>query len=295
MHNLKEFIEKAEEIHKNKYSYDKSNYVNAKTKLIITCHKHGDFSQTPDNHIYTKKGCKECAGVKKYTTEEIINKFKKTHGEKYDYSFVEYKGMFEKIKIICKIHGVFEQTPKNHVEGKECGKCHGRHQTTEGVLKRFEVIHKNIYDYSKVVYNNMKENVIITCKKHGDFLQMPDTHLRGCGCPKCKTSKGESVIREILIENKIDFIPQKMFNECRNPVSGKMLPFDFYLLNLNLCIEFDGRQHFREGLFSKNLKSLQYRDNQKTEFCKKNNIKLLRINYKEIKKIKDIMKKNNIF
>ena len=80
-----------------------------------------------------------------------------------------------------------------------------------------------------------------------------------------------------------------MFNECRNPITKKMLPFDFYLQKSNMCIEFDGRQHFRTGLFSNDLKSMQYRDSLKTEFCKKNNISLLRIHYKDIDKIKDIM------
>lgn len=289
MKNTIEFLERAKAIHGEKYSYKKSIYINAKTKLIITCPKHGDFEQTPDNHIYTKKGCMMCAGLKKYTSDEIVEKFKRVHAEKYDYSLVDYRGMFKKIKIICKIHGVFEQTPKNHVEGKGCGKCHGRHQTTDDVIKKFISRHKGLYNYSKVVYKNMKTKIIITCGKHGDFSQTPDTHLRGCGCPKCKTSKGESIIREILNDNKIDFIPQKMFNECRNPITKKMLPFDFYLQKSNMCIEFDGRQHFRTGLFSNDLKSMQYRDSLKTEFCKKNNISLLRIHYKDIDKIKDIM------
>ena len=290
MHNTKEFIEKAIEIHGNKYSYEKSNYINAKTKITITCHKHGDFEQTPDNHIYTKKGCKICAGLKKYTTSEIIEKFKKVHGEKYDYSLVDYRGMFKKIKIICKIHGIFEQTPKNHVEGKECGKCHGRNQTTEEIISKFKSIHGETYNYSKVLYENMKTKIIIICPKHGEFFQIPDTHLKGCGCPRCKTSKGESLVYKFLKNNNISFIPQKMFNECRNPTTNRMLPFDFFLTDLNVCIEYDGRQHFREGLFNKNLKEMQYRDNFKSNFCKINNIKLIRIHYKNIDKIDEILK-----
>jgi len=175
MKNTKEFIEKAKEIHKNKYSYEKAKYINAKTKLIITCNKHGDFMQTPDNHIYTKKGCKICAGLKKYTNNEIIEKFKKVHGNKYDYSLVQYDGMFKKIKIICSKHGIFEQTPKNHVEGKGCGKCHGRHQTTKDVVEKGCIIHNGLYNYSKVEYKNMKTKIIIICNKHGEFSQTPDT------------------------------------------------------------------------------------------------------------------------
>lgn len=295
MNDTKSFIKEAKKIHGEKYLYEKSNYVNAKTKLIITCKEHGDFVQTPDNHIYTKKGCIFCAGLKKYSTEEIVKKFNNIHGKKYDYSLVDYDGMFKKIKIICSEHGVFEQTPKNHVEGKECGKCHGRNQTTDEIIERFKIIHKNMYDYSKTIYKNMKENITIICKKHGEFLQTPDTHIRGCGCPKCKSSKGESSIQNILADNKIKFISQKKFNICRNPKTNKLLPFDFYLTDLNICIEYDGRQHFREGLFSNNLEEMKYRDNFKTEFCKSNNIKLIRIHYKDINKIKDILKKEISF
>jgi len=295
MHNTKEFIEIAKKIHGNKYSYDKSEYINAKTKLTITCCKHGDFVQTPDAHIYAKKGCLKCSGAKKYSTEEIIEKFKKTHGNKYNYSLVDYCGMFKKVKIICKEHGVFEQTPKNHIMGKECGKCHGRNKTNIEFIEECKIVHKNLYDYSKVKYKNMKTKVKIVCVKHGDFLQTPETHLKGCGCPKCKNSKGESLIYRILIENKIGFIPQKMFDGCRNTITGKMLPFDFYLIDLNICIEYDGEQHFKKMRFkNSNLEDIQHRDKIKTEFCKKNGIKLLRINYKDIKKIEKIMKENHI-
>lgn len=290
MKNTNDFIKIAQEIHKGKYLYEKAVYINAKTKLTITCKKHGDFLQTPNNHIYSKQGCLICAGLKKYSNEEIIEKFKKKHGEKYDYSLVEYFGMFKKVKILCKIHGIFEQTPKNHITGKGCGKCRGLHQTNTEIINRFQLIHDDLYDYLKTIYKNMKTKVIIICSKHGEFLQTPDTHLRGSGCPKCKNSKGESKIHKLLTDRKINFVPQKMFDKCRNPLTGKMLPFDFYLPDFKMCIEYDGEQHFKKMRFKKsNLEKIQMRDKEKTNYCKKNNIFLLRISYKEIKKIEDII------
>jgi len=290
MEKTLKFIEKAKGIHNEKYTYKKSKYVNAKTKLIITCPIHDDFEQTPDNHIYTKKGCSMCAGVKKYSNKEIIEKFKLVHKKLYNYSAVRYDGMFKKVKVICEIHGVFTQTPKNHLLGKGCGKCKGKHQTTKDIIQKFKKIHEELYDYSKVDYKKMKTKVIIICKKHGKFSQTPETHIRGSGCPNCKHSKGESIIYKLLKDNEIFFDQQKTFDKCFNPITTKKLPFDFFIPKLNICIEYDGEQHFKKMRFkNSNLKEIQYRDELKNRFCKNNNIKLLRISYKNFNNIKTII------
>ena len=138
--------------------------------------------------------------------------------------------------------------------------------------------------------------MIIICKKHGEFLQTPDDHIRGHGCPRCKHSKGESIIYKFLKDEKIDFEEQKGFDGCRNPLTNKLLPFDFYLSKFNACIEFDGEQHFKEMRFNKkSLKIIQYRDGVKNNFCKENNIFLLRIPYTEIKRVKDIINEKILF
>jgi len=99
------------------------------------------------------------------------------------------------------------------------------------------------------------------------------------------------MLYKLLVDNKINFVSQKMFNECRNPKTNKMLPFDFFLTDLNICIEYDGEQHYKKMRFKKsNLEKIQYRDNIKTEFCEKNNIKLIRISYIDIKNIGNIIK-----
>lgn len=141
--------------------------------------------------------------------------------------------------------------------------------------------HENKYDYSLVNYINNKNKVKIICTTHGEFEQRPDHHLKGQGCPICKESKGEREIRKYLNDNNINFISQKRFKECRNILP---LPFDFYLPDYNICIEYDGEQHFKKFRFEKtneNLIARQNNDKIKKNFCDKNKISLLRISYNE--------------
>ena len=123
--NKDKFIKKAKEFHGNKYDYSKVEYVSAKCDVIITCKKHGDFLQKPTNHL--NGGCKKCgiekvADAKRYTKEKFLIKSKEIHGDKYDYSLVEYKNQEEPVVIICSIHGEFYQKPVYHLSGG-CKKC----------------------------------------------------------------------------------------------------------------------------------------------------------------------------
>jgi len=122
-----EFIDKARKVHGNKYDYSKVEYINNKTKVCIICREHGEFWQTPNEHLQGR-GCYECS-VKKnsdkkfLTTEEFIEKAKLVHGDKYDYSKVDYKGSHENVIIICPKHGKFEQEACSHLQGKGCHVC----------------------------------------------------------------------------------------------------------------------------------------------------------------------------
>lgn len=122
------FVSKAGEIHKDKnYSYERFVYVNAHTKGLISCNKdgHGEFAQTPNNHLYSGKGCPKCFGNEKFTTEKFVMLAKALHGDKYDYSGVNYVNMHTKVLIACNEinHGVFEQEPNSHLDGQGCPKC----------------------------------------------------------------------------------------------------------------------------------------------------------------------------
>lgn len=119
----KSFIDACNYIHGGRYRYDKTKYVKRDKKVIITCPVHGDFEQTPGNHLYGY-GCPVCAGVNKLTPEIFIAKAKKVHGDKYDYSLVTGDiSSHRKVTIICPEHGAFQQMPTGHLSGKGCLKC----------------------------------------------------------------------------------------------------------------------------------------------------------------------------
>lgn len=119
----KSFIDACNYIHGCRYIYDKTKYVKRNKKVIITCPVHGDFEQTPGNHLYGY-GCPVCAGVSKLTPEIFISKAKNIHGDKYDYSLITGDiSSHRKVAIICPEHGTFMQTPTGHLSGKGCLKC----------------------------------------------------------------------------------------------------------------------------------------------------------------------------
>jgi len=185
-----EFIINAIKIHGDKYDYSKVNYKGAKNKIIINCPEHGDFKINPTNHIYNKQGCSKCV-CRNLTINEMIIKFneksKEQHGDRYDYSLVEYKGNNIKIKIICPSHGIFEQTPYKHSNGNGCPFCGGKIKSNnEDFIEKSKTVHGNKFDYSKVNYINARTDVIIICPEHGEFKQRPTNHIDGKqGCPTC--------------------------------------------------------------------------------------------------------------
>ena len=126
---------------------------------------------------------------KKVTTQEFIERSKQIHGDKYDYSKVEYKNCSTKVCIICPNHGEFWQTPSNHLKNRGCPKCAGKNKTTEEFTKEAKKIHGDKYDYSKVEYHKNFEKVCIICPEHGEFWQTPANHLYGYGCFKCGMHK----------------------------------------------------------------------------------------------------------
>lgn len=240
---------------------------------------------------------------KKLTKDEFINKSKKIWGDRYDYSNVNYYSSHVPVKIKCLKHdNEFQQRPTNHLNGfqgcKYCVEKPDRFITLSDFIERSNKVHKNKYNYDKVVMGKKNtQKVIINCPKHGDFLQGVDVHLRGSGCPNCNESKGEYEIGNILKLFNIQFKRQHTFNDCVNTKEGdkrcKKLLFDFYIPSKNMCIEFDGIQHFEPvnnfGGYEKFNRQL-LNDKLKDEYCKKMGIKLVRISYKEFKNIEQILK-----
>ena len=193
MKNKKEnFIEKSNKKHNNKYDYSKVEYVNSQTKVCIICPEHGEFWQTPVAHV-RGHGCPICSNKKRgkrtVNTENLIKKCMKVHNNKYTYENTEYINADTKICVTCSVHGDFYILPFHHLNGQGCPKCRGKNFTQDEVITKFKEIHKDKYDYSKVIFNKMKEKVCIICPEHGEFWQTPQKHLNGQGCPKCGIKK----------------------------------------------------------------------------------------------------------
>lgn len=300
------FLEKAHEIHNNKYDYLNVNFVNSHIKVKILCTKHGEFEQTPSNHIMGK-GCSYCGGVGRLTHDIFLERAKKIHGTLYEYILPEKITNITKIDIKCEIHGIFKQTPKNHLKGQKCPKCniyngytqtdfinmckevhkdkydysksvyvkctdkiiiickeHGEFEqiasnhykgmgcykcqnltrTTEDFIIKANKIHSDLFDYSKVKYISAKEKVIIICKVHGEFKQSPNEHLDGCGCNKCSVyGYSKACLRWINnVEKKLGYKIQHAGNkgEKKVKIDNKLFKFDGYDKKTNTVYEFYG-------------------------------------------------------
>ena len=277
----KDFIRKATNVHGNKYDYSKTEYKGSRYKVNIICPEHGIFEQNASHHIHRNHGCPKCSCTKKLTIEEFINNAKQIHGDKYDYSLVDYKNAKTKVTIICPEHGEFEQTPSSHVDQKTgCPKCSNKYKySTVEFITKAKSIHDKRYNYSKVNYINNYTPITIICPKHGEFEQTPSNHLSGKGCNLCRSSINENVISLFLENHNIDYHREYRFDKCRHK---RKLPFDFYLPELNICIEYNGIQHYKPIEFfggEENFVEQLKRDKIKKKFCKRNNIELITLKY----------------
>jgi very-short-patch-repair endonuclease len=287
--NTEYFIKKAKEVHGDKYDYSKVEYIDARTKVCIICPVHGEFWQTPNTHL-NGRGCKECGKIiqsekKKDTLKSFIEKARMVHGDKYDYSKVEYIDSQTKVCIICPIHGEFWQKPNAHLNGNGCNKClKTKKLSTEEFIEKARAIHGNKYDYSKTIYKNAHTKVCIICPIHGEFWQIAADHINAkCGCPACKESHLESDTRNYLNSHKISFNQQQKFNWLG------LMRLDFYIPRYNIAIECQGIQHFEpidfggkgKNFTKKMFKELVERDKLKKELCEEHGVKIIYINYNE--------------
>ena len=284
-----EFIRKAKEIHGDKYDYSKVEYNGTNQKVCIICPNHGEFWQTPHSHL-NGSGCLECYREKqkedrKYTQDEFIEKAKEKYGNTYDYSKVNYVDSKTKVCIICPNHGEFWITPAHFLNGRGCKECGVERSSSKQKMPKDKFIylannlHNNSYDYSKVNYVDSKTKVCIICPKHGEFYQTPNSHLRGCGCPKC-------ISRISLWENEVGkYIESLQFNierSNRTILNGKEI--DIFIPEKNIGIECDGLIWHSELYCDKNEML------EKTINCEKKGITLIHIFEDEWTFKKDIVK-----
>lgn len=291
-----EFIEKSAIIHNNVYGYDRVKYKDSKTKVEIYCKKCKKyFWQNSRNH-YRGYGCINCCSGqlnsnkirtesrRRNTKEYFVEKSTTKHGDKYGYDKVEYKGCASKVEIYCKkCEKYFWQVAEYHYK-HGCPKCAiiNTTKTIEKFIEDARKVHKNIYDYTKVIYVNNNTNIEIVCnicKK--SFFQLPRAHLSGSGCLNHQKSTGENRIQEYLDKNNI--------KETRFPVKISGITFKpdfiFEINGKKIILEYDGIQHFEAVKFfgGENKFNDRYRcDRLKDKFCIENNVNLIRISYKEL-------------
>ena len=295
-----QFISRAKVVHGDRYDYSEVQYIKSIIKVKIKCNKCGScFWQTPNAHL-RGANCPICENH--YMDLEMFKeRAAKVHNNKYIYDKTVYLSANKKVIITCPIHGDFLQTPRSHTSGAGCPACGkdlnvaSKRYTTEGFIEAARRVHGDKYDYSRVQYNkNGYNKVLIGCSKHGYFLQQPNAHLAGCGCPKCKRSIGEDKIALYLERKGIKYKDQYMIHNedlfCKN----RRIYVDFYIPDMNLFIEYNGSQHYkREKYFEEKrpFEDQESRDIALKTYCKQHGIGLIEIPYTKLKNIDEFLDK----
>lgn len=306
-------IQRIHQIHADSQQYDFSlvMYKQYDSTVNVTCKFHGKFCITP-RLLLRGSGCKKCANEKtrlkcSHTKEQFKKKATNIHSKKYNYDNVIYKNNCTPVQILCYNHGLFSQTPADHIDkGAGCPTCGIESRIIKNTYStdEFVIVAKNIhgdqYEYCDVQYQGCFIKVNIICKKHGTFKQRPNDHLQGQGCPLCNISRGEWKIVQLLNKLNILYIRQYAFDDCTNMLSGnklKTLKFDFFIPNINLLIEYDGIQHFFPTRFNgisleraiKIHNKTKKHDKIKNRYVQEHNIPLIRIPYTQIDNIESLI------
>lgn len=229
--------------------------------------------------------------------KRLSYEYVKEYIEIFDYKLLskEYKNNKTELEIQCNDCGnIFHMRFNNFKDGKHRCEC-----KSKPLVLTYEYVKNYIescgYKLLSKEYKNNATYLLVWCgnPNHKPY-KVKFNNFKDCNsrCPECNTtSKGEEKIKEILIKYNIKFNQQYLFNDCRNI---RPLPFDFYLPQYNITIEYDGRQHYKLDCFNMNLldlMNLKYNDNKKTQYCNNNNIKLIRIPYWDFNNIEKILKK----
>lgn len=245
-----DFIREATAVHGDLYDYSLADYKSSTEKVKILCAKHGVFEQRPASHI-RGEGCPKCAAESnadrtRLDVEELVAEFRKVHGDKYDYSQVEYISLKKDVKIICPEHGEFYQKPYHHKSGSGCDKCAKARlgdefrKTTAFFVGKAAEVHSGKYVYSQTEYFGCSERVEIECPKHGPFLQLPYDHLDGHGCPSCAwATYGKSLVADEFTA----WVQETFGGEIETEkliTEGRRFRMDVFLPELNLGIDFNG-------------------------------------------------------
>lgn len=304
--SVSEWIEQVSKIHKNFYDYSKvkeDSFMSGgnRAKVEIICPEHGVFIMSGLSH-FQGHGCRKCGArnksIKFSGVEKKLLKNKRTRNYNKGYTFNEnsFKNIRSPLEGNCPEHGKFTITPGHFLYKKNpyylCSSCNYRaggnanSLTTEDFIWKSKSIHGDKFNYSKTEYESATKKLIITCPKHGDFKTIPSYHHYGWGCPECgldmSRSIGEEMITEWLKKKNIEFVRQKTFEGLKG--KRRKLKCDFYLPKINLVIEYNGEQHYRQvpqfGGKKIFLITQEY-DRIKKQYCIDNHINYEVIRYDE--------------
>jgi hypothetical protein len=277
---FKEFVTKADKIHNGKYIYVEDSFCGVNYPIDIICFEHGLFNQLAQSHL-SGCGCAKCSKSYHLDNFEFIKRVRSKFGDKYGCSQVNYINKYTRVTLVCGKHGPFEIIPNNlYYSDEACLICSGYRYNTQTFIEKAIEIHRSRYSYANVSYIRGDKEVILTCKKHGNFNITPHLHLSGSGCPKCTGSRGEKLLDTIFQEMGYNPIKNKSFPGCKYKIR---LRFDFFIPEKNTCIEFDGAYHFQFSPYAhkkfSNFIECKIRDKIKDVYCINNKINLIRIPY----------------
>ena len=293
-------------------------YINAKTKILIDFNCGHKPHNIRPNAYKIGNGCPECHKGK--IIKAMNRKSKKAELELYELVeknkhkiLGEYKGTLVPILIDFNCgHSAHKIRPRDYKKGQRCPEC-AKEKHIKIMKEKSKNIELKLYKMAKEnghiilgAYKGDKTKILIDFNcGHEPHNIAPYAYKQGKGCPKCKASKGEKEVVRILKEMNINYQEQYKFEDCR---SINPLPFDFYVSELNLCIEYDGEHHYKSVVYynkfdsehkrllaqkiaEERLRETKRRDKIKTDYCKNNGINLIRIPYWEFDNIEKILKK----
>lgn len=241
-----EFLKRAGETHGDTYSYKLDTYTAYTEKMTIVCPVHGDFQQSPLQHVQLKHGCRFCAwaanGQKAaWTVEEFETACKRIHNNKYVYTG-DFTNTLSPVTVICPVHGRQKQQAFTHMKSSGCPSCGKEARglklrtTKEQFLERARTLHGDAYQYDFEGYVSQKSYVKITCKLHGPFYQNGDTHLRGSRCPICAGTVSNGQIELLEYIKSLGFCDA--VSDYRYGAGKK--EFDVYVPSKRMAFEYDG-------------------------------------------------------
>ena len=281
---VKDYIEK--------FGYEllSKEYIDNQTKLLVRC---------PCGHEYEVRyasfqqgrRCKTCRDNKYRTSYEDVKNFIESIG--YELLSDEYKNENKKIKVRCNKGHEYETRLSSLKEGCRCKKCI-THEIAKNKKHSYEYIKNYIEDFGYELlsseYDCDSEKIILKCPKGHIYNTATFASFRqGNRCPICRESRGEKEVKRTLDKLNVKYEQQYKFEDCKIKLC---LPFDFYLFDYNILIEYDGQQHFEIVDFYGGLDKFidtKIRDTIKNEYCRKNNIRLVRIPYWDFNEIEMIL------